>query len=161
MVITIVVYVTQRSACVFTRTPQEPANPFRRIVFAHVDTLFVMFVILVFHISFFVTPSMAGAAKCVTFERAKSYRYLMHQCRPRDRLPMSSVPEIQLGQQLGWCIDEVLGPVVRCDLVCFYFWYHVPGITARNNREARRNRFGAWLAIASVSCRLRARIARH
>ena len=48
---------------------------------------------------------------------------------PLDRVVVASVPEIQLGQQLGWCIDEVLGPVVRRDLVCFYFWYHVPGIS--------------------------------
>ena len=27
-------------------------------------------------------------------------------------------------------IDEVLGPIVRCDLVCFDFWYHVPGISS-------------------------------
>tara|TARA_R110002020_G_scaffold31576_2_gene98248 strand:+ start:367 stop:945 length:579 start_codon:yes stop_codon:yes gene_type:complete len=46
----------------------------------------------------------------------------------RDRIVVASVPEIQLGQQLGWCIDEVLGSVVRCDLVCFGFWYHIPGI---------------------------------
>lgn len=48
---------------------------------------------------------------------------------PRDRIVVASATEIQLGQQLGWRIDEVLGPVVRCDLVCFGFWYHVPGIS--------------------------------
>jgi hypothetical protein len=51
-----------------------------------------------------------------------------HRSDPRDRIVVASVPEIKLGQQLGWRIDEVLGSVVRCDLVCFDFWYHVPGI---------------------------------
>tara|TARA_R110002073_G_scaffold262005_1_gene424918 strand:+ start:487 stop:804 length:318 start_codon:yes stop_codon:yes gene_type:complete len=52
-----------------------------------------------------------------------------HRSDPRDRIVVASVPEIQLGQQLGWCIDEVLGPVVRRYLVCFDFWYHVPGVS--------------------------------
>ena len=47
---------------------------------------------------------------------------------PLDRIVIAIVPEIQLGQQLGWRIDEVLDPGVRRDLVCFDFWYHVPGV---------------------------------